>query len=186
MVDVRAKQLELTRAAIREAILAGDLDHYRVVVEALAGEFDVMDVATAAVKLAHLAESGGAELKDIEHPTMAPGRDRGEKRGPKKERGERSDRPARRPEAPMTRIYVGTGRLGNMRAGDLVGAIANEAGIDAKDIGAIEISDRFSLVELPEDQVDRVIAALRATTIKGKRQTVRRDLARRSTGRGRS
>lgn len=166
VVDIRARQLELTRAALREAILGGELESYRVVVEALSGEFDVMDVAAAAVKLAHRAEAGATELEDIETPTLPPAK---ETRG--------AGKPARRSASPMARVYIGSGRLANMRAGDLVGAIANEAGIDARSIGTIEISDRFSLVELPEDQVDRVIAALRATTIKGKRQTVRRDLA---------
>jgi ATP-dependent RNA helicase DeaD len=72
-----------------------------------------------------------------------------------------------------------------MRPADLVGAIVNEAGIDASDIGAIEIADRYSIVELPEELVEQVIAALRQTTIKGKRQTVRRDLASRRGPRGR-
>ncbi|MQA24586.1 MAG: hypothetical protein GEU94_03760, partial [Micromonosporaceae bacterium] len=43
------------------------------------------------------------------------------------------------------------------------------------DIGAIEIADRFSLVEVPEDAADEVIAALRRTTVKGKKATVRRE-----------
>jgi ATP-dependent RNA helicase DeaD len=77
----------------------------------------------------------------------------------------------------MSRIYIGSGRKDNMRPADLVGAIANEAQIDAKLIGAIEITDNFSLVELPEELVTAVVTALRATKIKGKRQTVRRDQA---------
>ena len=77
----------------------------------------------------------------------------------------------------MSRIYIGSGRKDNMRPADLVGAIANEANIDAKLIGAIEITDNFSLVELPEELVTAVVTALRATKIKGKRQTVRRDQA---------
>jgi len=64
-----------------------------------------------------------------------------------------------------------------VRPGDLVGAIANEVGVDASAIGAIEIADRFSLVEVPEEIVEDIIGALRATTIKGKRVTVRRDRA---------
>jgi hypothetical protein len=53
--------------------------------------------------------------------------------------------------------------------------IANEAGIDAGAIGAVRISDRYSLVEVPEEIADDVIAALSASTIKGKRVQVRRD-----------
>ena len=75
----------------------------------------------------------------------------------------------------MTRVYVGAGRKSGVRPGDLVGAIANEAGVDSSNIGAIEIADRFSLVEVPERMAERIIDALRSTTIKGKRVPVRRD-----------
>ena len=73
------------------------------------------------------------------------------------------------------RLYVGAGRLAGIRPGDLVGAIANEAGVDAAAIGAIEITDRFSLVELPATLVDDVADALRGATLRGKRVVVRRD-----------
>jgi ATP-dependent RNA helicase DeaD len=62
-----------------------------------------------------------------------------------------------------------------MRPADLVGAIANEAGLDSRDIGAIDITDRFSLVEVPEDAAEEVIRALRGTTIRGKKVLARRD-----------
>ena len=75
----------------------------------------------------------------------------------------------------MTRVYVGAGRKAGIRPGDLVGAIANEARIDSRSIGAIEVADRFSLVEVPESMADQIIDALRNTTIKGKRVSVRRD-----------
>ena len=61
-----------------------------------------------------------------------------------------------------------------MRA-TLVGAIVNEAGVDARAIGAIQITDRFSPVEVPADIADSIIETLRATTIQGKRVPVRRD-----------
>ena len=170
VLDVRAKQLEITRGAIREAILAGDLDGYRVVVEALSAEFDVMDVAAAAVRLAHTAgETEKAPTVDIPDAPMPKGVRRptpGPGRGPGRSAG-------------MAKIFIGAGRKAKMRPADLVGAIANEAGLEAKDIGAIKIDDRYSLVEIPEELVEKVIAALRATTIKGKKQTVRRDLANR-------
>jgi hypothetical protein len=48
-------------------------------------------------------------------------------------------------------------------------------GIDARAIGAVDIADRFSLVEVPDEAVDEIIGALRNTTIRGKRVIVRRD-----------
>ena len=73
----------------------------------------------------------------------------------------------------MTRLFVGAGRKAGIRPQDLVGAIANESRLSGRQIGAIEIADRFSLVEVPADAADEVVAALRASTIKGKKQTVR-------------
>ena len=173
VVDVRAHRLDLTRAALADLIAAGDLEGYRVVVEALSDEFDLMDIATAAVKLAHTA-TGGDEKEDADIPILQPPPAPPKRARPK---GDRAGTGAARPGAGMVRIYVGAGRKANMRPADLVGAITNEANIEGRQIGAIEIADRFSLVELPEDLVDPVIAALRATTVKGKRLTVRRDKA---------
>ena len=67
------------------------------------------------------------------------------------------------------------GRKSLVRPADLVGAIANEAKINAKLIGSIEISDNFSLVEVPDDHADRIIDALRGTKIRGVAVKVRRE-----------
>jgi len=75
----------------------------------------------------------------------------------------------------MTRLFVGLGRSAGVRPQDLVGAIAGESHVRGREIGAIEIADRFSLVEVPESSADQVIAALRATTIKGRKTTARRE-----------
>lgn len=170
--DVRAKQLEVTRVALQEAVRGGDLDGYRVIVESLAEELDLMDIATAAVKLAHLA-GGGANPGTEPEPSAPTSPTSSGRPGP----GEKRARPTRKGGADMARIYIGAGRKDNMRPADLVGAITNEAKIEAHQIGAIEITDKFSLVELPEDLVPSVVTALRAARIKGKRQTVRRDQA---------
>src|SRR5206468_2868036 len=55
VADLRARRLELTRAGLQESLLEDDLEPFRVVVESLTDEFDVMEVAMAAVKLAHEA-----------------------------------------------------------------------------------------------------------------------------------
>ena len=70
VADLRARRLELTRAALRESLLDDDLDSFRVVVETLADEFDMMEVALAAVKLAHEAVAGPADDEE-EIPQVA-------------------------------------------------------------------------------------------------------------------
>ena len=75
----------------------------------------------------------------------------------------------------ITRVFVGAGRAAGMRPGDLVGAITNEAGLRGGDIGAIQIADGFSLVEVPEGAADHVIRTLREATIRGQKVVVRRE-----------
>ena len=75
----------------------------------------------------------------------------------------------------MTRIFIDLGRNAGIRPGDLVGAIANEARVSTRDIGAIDIGDKFSLVEVSTGSAENIIAALRGTKLRGKSVTVRRD-----------
>jgi ATP-dependent RNA helicase DeaD len=179
VADLRARQLELTRASLREALLAGDSDQFRVVVESLAQEFDIVDVAAAAVKMAHAAVA--ADRDDREIPAVAAPAQRGfafeGRAAGKKPRGGPGG--ARRTSAPtngrVVRLFIGAGRQAGIRPGDLVGAITGEAGVDSRVLGAIEIADRFSLVEVPEALADKIIAALKASMIRGKRVLVRRE-----------
>ncbi|MDN3353706.1 DEAD/DEAH box helicase [Actinomadura sp. DC4] len=172
VADLRARRLEMTRATLNEVLLEDDLEHYRAVVESLTEEYDIMEVALAAVKLAY--DSSGAATDEEEIPQIAEraardGKDRRDTGGRRERRGNRSPAPG------MTRLFFGVGRGSGIRPQDLVGAIAGESRLSGRDIGAIEIADRFSLVEVPEAAADDVINALRRSTIKGRKATVRRE-----------
>jgi ATP-dependent RNA helicase DeaD len=196
VADLRARQMELTLDQVREALESDDLTRFRAVVDALADEFELADVALAAVKLVHEASGATAdveEIPDIAAQKRSPkgewdkgkgkgGKGKGDKswddgkggkgKGPRADRGPRPDRG---PQGPTSRLYVGAGRGDGVRPQDLVGAIAGETHLRGNDIGAIRIFDRFALVEVPTDAVDRVIDAMKATTIRGKKAAVRRD-----------
>jgi|WetSurMetagenome_2_1015567.scaffolds.fasta_scaffold14973_5 ATP-dependent RNA helicase DeaD len=184
LADMRARRLELTRTAVRERLLALDFDDVRVVVSTLAEEFDLADVAAAAVKLLHM-ESGEDDEREI--PSASPeqrkhadtrfGGVRGRvDAGHPAPRGAKSRaRPGGDAEEPLTRLFIGAGRQAGIRPGDLVGAISGETGIPSREIGAIDITDRFSLVEIPERLADTILAALRATTLRGRKVPVRRE-----------
>jgi ATP-dependent RNA helicase DeaD len=177
IADLRAKRLDVTRAALRERLLAGDLDRTRVVVESLAGEFDIVDIAAAAVQLAHAAVAGDGDDREIPAVTAAPqaGALRSRARPLKSARGHLE--PGDQHTGDVARLFVGAGRRAGVRPADLVGAIAGESGIQSRAIGAIEIRDGFSLVDVPDEMADDIIAALRATKIRGLKPTVRRDRA---------
>ena len=196
VADLRARQLDLTRASLRERLLAGGHDHARVVVEALSTEFDIVDIAVAAVSMAHAAVAGDGDDREIPAVAIAPmlekraGKSKrtgtaGWEGGPKGSRHDKrprlvkggKERPSGRPEdeGPMARLFVGAGRKAGIRPGDLVGAITGEAGVTSRSVGAIQIADNFSLVEVPETLADEIIVALKATTLRGKKILVRRD-----------
>jgi ATP-dependent RNA helicase DeaD len=179
VADLRARRLELLRADLRETLLAGDFDRFRVVVESLADQFDPLDIGAAAAKLALDATRGDAAMEDAgDLPHWEPVEERGgdATRGPRKRRDrvEVEDGAGARRGGATGRIFVGMGRRRGLRPGDLVGAIVNEAGIAASSIGAIEIADQFALVEIAENHVDRVIKALSRATLKGRKVGVRR------------
>jgi ATP-dependent RNA helicase DeaD len=172
--DLRTRQLEQLRDKVARLLAEDELDRYRPVVEQLAEEHDVMDIAAAALRLAARADDDGGEPQDI--PSVVP-------RGAERDGlGPRPARQARREFAgkvggKVAKIYVGAGRKLKIRPGDIVGAIAGEANIPISQIGAVQIGDRHSIVEVPEDKANFIIAKLSASTIKGKKVRVRRDQA---------
>ncbi|HYC57166.1 MAG TPA: DEAD/DEAH box helicase [Candidatus Binatia bacterium] len=170
LADLRAKRLEVTAAAVREQLELGNLDDVRVVVESLAEEFDIVDVAAAAVRMAHASLGGDREDREIPAPVQPPSRDErkeGRKRG--KAYADEHER------FEVARLYVSAGRNIGIRPADLVGAITNEAGVTSRDIGSIEITERFSLVEVPDALADDIVRAMKRATLRGKKVLVRRE-----------
>jgi len=212
VADLREKRLDLLRATLREALLSDDLERFRAVVEPLADEFDLVDLALAAVSLVDGAGPRSEDEVDLPTATLpspgGPRRGTGPqggappsgggkpRRGPAAFGGPGAGRPSgpggpggfrgpggpggRRPFPPsgdggVARLYIGGGRRAGLRPGDLVGAITNEAGVRGDVIGAIEIRDDYSLVDVAASAADRIIGALQEATIRGKHLEVRPD-----------
>jgi ATP-dependent RNA helicase DeaD len=166
VADLRARRLELTRATLRERLLSGDFDDVRVVVDTLAQEFDLVDVAAAAIKMAHAATEGEREVEEADFTASSLPRVDG---GPKRRR----DTHGRN--GHVVRLFVGAGRDAGIRPADLVGAISGEAGVPSRALGAIEIADTFSLVEVPDELADEIVTAMRKAKLRGQKVTIRRE-----------
>ncbi|MCW6009727.1 DEAD/DEAH box helicase [Micromonospora sp. CPCC 205371] len=169
VADLRARRMELTQAALRESLLGEDLERFRVVIDTLTDEFDIVDVALAAVKLAHEAD-GTTDIDEVEIPHVPQRAFEGR---PERRDGDRRPVRGRAPDRRMAKVFFSLGRSAGVRPQDLVGAITGESSLSGRDIGAIEIADRFSLVEVPEAAVREVVAALRHSAIRGRKATVR-------------
>ena len=178
LADVRARRMEKLITALRETLAENAFESYRIAVQSLAGEFDALDIAAAAAKLAAeaaLGEDSGDEQEIVASPSERyPDRPDRERHDAKKPRDDGSRPPKRRPDAPV-RLVITLGEQRGIRPKDIVGAIANEAGIPGHAIGSIEIAEKFSIVEVPAAAADKVIRALSRTTIKGPRVSARRE-----------
>jgi ATP-dependent RNA helicase DeaD len=162
--DVISRRRENFKEALREAINGDDLAAYRLMAEEFGEEYSPTDVAAAAIKM--LLGPQPDEAEDA-LARMEPG----EVRRDDRERKPRREGRSFGPERGMTRLFIDIGRNDGVRPGDLVGAIANEADISGRSIGAIEIFDHFSFVEVPSQAADQVLKALRNTTIRNRKIT---------------
>jgi ATP-dependent RNA helicase DeaD len=187
VADLKAKRLERIGASIQEILKANDFNRFRIVVNTLTEKFDPADVAAAAIQLAYGSKDGERMEEEIpalrdgaqetsrmsRRPRLEP-QDLLREAKPTRHEGRpvgKRDRPGR--SAATVTLHFGAGRTAGIRPGDLVGAIANEAGLNSHMIGPIKIADQFSLVNVPEEVAQGVIKALGRTRIKGQKVTVR-------------
>lgn len=187
VADLQAKRLEEIGASIQKILATNQFDRFKDVVMALTRTYEPVDVAAAALQLAFASKDGERAEEDI--PVIreyAPDTSRRPRRprldAPEFPRGARAKEKTGRSPAGYDRggrstnlatVHIGAGQAAGIRPGDLVGAIANEAGLKSQLIGPITIADHFSLVKVPEELAQGVIKALGRTRIKGKKVSVR-------------
>ncbi len=178
VADLRAAQLEQTVSAIRESLASEDLDAFWPVLNALSGEANPQQIALAAIRLFH--EMAGNTVDEQDIPDMTHRMERrpdgggASRPGGKPVRGSDRGHASEKGGGVTGFVHISLGRNAGIRPGDLVGAIANETDLVGREIGPIKITEKFAIVGVPDRSVDKVIAALKQTTIKGKKPTVRR------------
>ena len=173
VADLKARRLELTRAAVREHLVAGDFVDVRVVAESLAEEFDVLDVAAAAIQMAHSASARDGDEQELVAPAPQTAK-RSAAAGRTVRAGRKGPRGASEG-GPFVRLFVGAGRRAGIRPGDLVGAITGETGAPSSALGVIEIAETYSLVNVPEELADGIVAGMRTASLRGQKVAIRRD-----------
>jgi ATP-dependent RNA helicase DeaD len=156
--DVAARRRQAFKESIVKTIAENGLEPYLMVVDELAEEHDPAEIAAAAIKLATGNTGGTVSAPSTPEATREARRANdhaiaGDGRGA---------------EPGMARLFINIGRQDGVRPGDFVGAIANEAGIPGGAIGAIDLFDTYSFVEVPQAEAQRVVQTLSRTTIRGR------------------
>jgi len=142
--DVASRRSELFKETLRKTMAEEDLELYLALVEQLVEEgLDVAEVAAAAAYLARRERP--LEVAVEPESASLPYADGG-----------------------MVRLFLNAGRIAGVRPGDIVGAIANEAGVPGKEIGSIDINDRFSFVEVPARYQQQVVERMANATLRGR------------------
>lgn len=129
------------------------------------------DIASALAFL--LQKERPLQVKFTDPKPERESRDRPERSS--RERSDREDRPRRersdrseRNDENMVRYRIEVGRNHEVRPGDIVGAIANEAGISSANIGHIKLFDEFSTVDLPTGMPSEVFNQLKKVRVRNR------------------
>ncbi|MCL2616900.1 MAG: DbpA RNA binding domain-containing protein, partial [Defluviitaleaceae bacterium] len=154
-----AKFLEKVKGVIDE----GQLAKYINLVERLSSDdYSTMDVAAALIKM-NLYDENAVEIEEVSYAERA--RKSSDSRGGDSRRGS---------EKGIVRLYINIGKVHRIMAKDIVGAIAGETGVPGKLIGAIDIYDDFTFVDIPREYVHTVLDGMKNKKVKGKPVNVQR------------
>lgn len=145
--DILDRQRETIKTRLMQTIEQNKFSDYHTIVADLIVDYDVLDIAAAAVKL----YQEGFKEKSEEQNLMPI--NNGSKPG-------------------MVRLFINAGKAQKIRPEDIVRTIAGEADIPGNMIGAINIYEKFTFVEVPEDVAERVLSVMHKNTIKGYRINV--------------
>jgi ATP-dependent RNA helicase DeaD len=148
--DVAARRVKLLKDELRAAAAGDGLEPYLALVEELGeeGGLDMTQIAAAGARLAAGEKSLGVAVEP--EPPLPAAADGG-----------------------MVRLFVDAGRQAGVRPADIVGAIAGEADVPGSAIGAIDIYDRFTFVEVPAELAEQVLQRMRRVKLRNRPVTVK-------------
>lgn len=150
-----AGEMDRLRTLLDRTLREEELSPYYLAVEPLFRSYSPAEVAAAALAL-------------LKRGSLPREKDPGEERGAREPLG------GPPPKAWM-RLFVAVGERDGVGPGDLLGAIAGEAGVEGSQVGKIEIRDTYSLVEVAPQVADTIIRRLNGTSIRGRAVRVDHD-----------
>ena len=183
ITELNETRLSNFKQSISEATKDDSIENLMPIVDMLREEIE----ASPEVLLAALVKIAQGDepllLKESDRPDLhsKPRRDRDFDSNNRRDRDggkgrdarRKSPRDSRRPDEGKQRFRIEVGHVHGVKPGNIVGAIANEANIDSKHIGAIEIYDNFSTVDLPEGMPADTRQTLQGTRVAGQRLALR-------------
>ncbi len=165
---VNNKRIATFKQKITDTLAVGELEFMQGLIEQYRQEHDVPAIEIAAA-LAKISTGGKSMLLS---PDKLKGDEKARRKDKVKSKGSRG--PLRNVEDGQERFRIAVGHAHGVKPGNIVGAIANESGLDGEYIGQIEIDAEFSLVDLPKGMPDDVLMALKKARICGQPMRISR------------
>ena len=181
---INDKRIAQFKQAIADTLATEDLGLFKHLVEQYQNEHNVpaIEIASALAKLVQgdsplLLQHKPVPRADKAWESRGNDQPRTRDRGKGSERSERPQRPRKDapPEKGMQRFRIEVGHIHKVMPGNIVGAIANEANIDAQNIGRINIFDDHSTIDLPADMPEDIYAGLKKVWVAGQTLNISRE-----------
>ncbi len=175
--DVRIAKF---KSQISETLAQGELEQFQSLIEDFEREQNIPAIEIAAA-LAKMARGDVPLLLDKKQQIPAaswderPGRQVGFERSDRAERFPKKERVTRAPDPGMQTFRIEVGYQHGVKPGNIVGAIANEGGIDSKHIGRIEIYDDYTVLDMPDNLDSEVLSHLAGIKVAGQQLRISRD-----------
>ena len=174
--EINETRLSRFKQSVAEAAQDDSIESLMPIVEMIKEENEASPEVLMAALLKIAQGDEPLILKESDRPDInskppRDSRDRNSRDG--RERKPRVPRGNRKPEEGMQRFRIEVGHVHGAKPGNIVGAIANEANINSKHIGAIEIYDNFSTVDLPDGMPKETRDTLQGTRVAGQRLNIR-------------
>ncbi|MGB1197647.1 MAG: DEAD/DEAH box helicase [Thalassotalea sp.] len=177
--EIGKARIERTRTELATAVAEKDLSNMREIIEAMAAESELSMTDLAAALLYQKQLNQPLQPKEDPKPRRESrdrddrgrGDSRRDARGDRNNRSDRGERAPRKPKAVRNDVDWQTYRLEvgkehGAKPGDIVGAIANEISLDSSYIGAINLHDRHSFVQLPKGMPEKSFTQLKRVKIR--------------------
>ena len=191
IADINKSRVDRFKLSILDTINNQNLDFFSQIIAELQQDQEISSeqIAAAAAFMAQgdtsLVLDEAAMAREAKSTHVSAGFDRDDRergRNGRKDRGERRERsyddkpvPSKNatplkdyPDIEMQRFRLDVGRRNQVKPGNIVGAIANEAELESKYIGEIEIRDDYSTVDLPADMPKEVMGILKRARVAGR------------------
>jgi len=176
--EVNDQRISKFKQRITDTLSSHDISFYSQVLDNYQQEHNIpaLEIAAALAKLLQ----GSTPLLLKKEAQRKESKSRNEDRPPRREReshndnrAQRSERPqrerkSRQPDEGMERFRLEVGHAHGVKPGNIVGAIANETGLDSEFIGQIDIQDEHSFIDLPQGMPKEVTRILQSTWVVGR------------------